>query len=82
MGISVEISLYPLIPAYKSTILDFLDRLCAYPELTVLTNNMSTRVFGQYDEVFPILQKEIKACFEQPETVVVVMKVIGKNLEE
>ena len=82
MGISVEISLYPLSPAYKPLILDFLDRLRTYPELTILTNNMSTRIFGVYDEVFPILQREIKICFEQPETVVVVMKVIGKNLEE
>jgi uncharacterized protein YqgV (UPF0045/DUF77 family) len=82
MGISVEISLYPLHPEYKPIILDFLDRLRAYPELTVLTNNMSTRVFGEYVTVFPILQREIQTCFERPETVVVVMKMIGKNLDE
>ncbi len=82
MGVSVEISMYPLQEQYKSIILAFLERLRAYESLTVITNNMSTRVFGDYDEVMSIISREMKISFERPDTIVVVMKVIGKNLEE
>jgi len=82
MGISVEISLYPLQESYKSIILDFINRIKSNPELTVLTNNMSTRIFGDYDVVMAYLKEELKTTFARPETVVVVMKMVGKNLEE
>lgn len=82
MGISVEISMYPMQADYKPIILDFLRRLRTYESLTVITNNMSTRIFGAYDEVMPILTAEMKTSFERPDAVVVVMKVVGKNLEE
>lgn len=80
MGVSVEISMYPLQEDYKPLILDFIARLRQHEQLTVMTNNMSTRVFGDYEIVMPILTQEMKAIFERPETVVVVMKVIGKDL--
>lgn len=82
MGISIEISLYPLQKSYKNIILDFLDRIRSYPTIKVITNNMSTRIFGDYDIVMPLLNKELKTTFARPETVVVVMKMVGKNLEE
>ncbi|MEM8524884.1 MAG: hypothetical protein AAGG68_09580 [Bacteroidota bacterium] len=82
MGISIEISLYPLQTSYKNIILDFLERIRQYDELTVMTNNMSTRIFGDYEVVMPLLNKELKTTFVRPETVVVVMKMVGKNLEE
>lgn len=82
MGVSVEMSMYPLLPDYKSLIIDFIQRLKSYPELKVISNNMSTRVFGDYDLVMPILMEEMKSSFQRPEAVVIVMKIIGKNLEE
>ena len=82
MGISVEISLYPLQESYKNIILDFLDRIKSYSSITVITNNMSTRIFGDYDTVMLLLSEELKTTFARPETVVVVMKMVGKNLEE
>lgn len=82
MGVSVEMSMYPLLPDYKLLIIDFIQRLKGYPELKVISNNMSTRVFGDYDVVMPILMEEMKFSLQRPETVVIVMKIIGKNLEE
>lgn len=82
MGVSIEISLYPLQESYKKVILDFLERIKFHPNIMVKTNNMSTRIFGDYDLVMPLLSKELKTTFARPETVVVVMKMVGKNLEE
>ena len=42
---------------------------------------MSSQIFGEYDEVMHLLQNELKIVFEQPEMVVAVMKIVGKNLE-
>ncbi|MEM9885773.1 MAG: YkoF family thiamine/hydroxymethylpyrimidine-binding protein [Bacteroidota bacterium] len=82
MGISVELSLYPLQSSYKNTILGFVDKIRAYEHLSVTTNAMSSQIFGDYDDVMQVLQKELKIVFEQPEMLVVVMKVVGKNLED
>jgi uncharacterized protein YqgV (UPF0045/DUF77 family) len=82
MGVSVEMSMYPLLPDYKPLIVDFIQRLKSYPELKTISNNMSTRVFGDYDVVMPILMEAMKISLQRPETIVVVMKIIGKNLEE
>ncbi|MEM6698307.1 MAG: YkoF family thiamine/hydroxymethylpyrimidine-binding protein [Bacteroidota bacterium] len=82
MGISIEISLYPLQESYKKIILEFVSRLKLHEQLTVKTNNMSTRIFGDYEVVMPLLSEELKTTFARPETVIVVMKMVGKNLEE
>ncbi|MEZ4949513.1 MAG: YkoF family thiamine/hydroxymethylpyrimidine-binding protein [Saprospiraceae bacterium] len=80
MRISVEISKYPLTPDYGNPILSFIERLKSYPELVVRSNTMSTQIFGEYEEVHSILQKEMKASFESPETVVMVMKFVNQDL--
>ncbi|MEM0992318.1 MAG: YkoF family thiamine/hydroxymethylpyrimidine-binding protein [Bacteroidota bacterium] len=81
MGISVELSLYPLHESYKNIILNFVDQLRTHEHLSIKTNSMSSQIFGDYEVVMSILQKELKQVFEQPEMVVAVMKVVGKNLE-
>lgn len=82
MGVSVEISMYPLSEAYKALILDFAERLRQRASIEVYTNNMSTRIFGQYDEVMPILTAELRQSFEQPNAIAVVMKIVNRNFEE
>ena len=49
MDIGVEISLYPLKKEFVPVIREFLDRLQKVPRLKVVTNSMSTQVFGPYD---------------------------------
>ena len=81
MEIGVEISLYPLNANYIPPIQDFIDRLNAGARFKVITNSMSTQVFGSYDDIFNVLVREIRKTFEaraaDNEKAVFVMKVLG-----
>lgn len=77
MDIGVEISLYPLNAEFIPPIQDFIDRLNLGPRLKVVTNSMSTQVFGRYEDVFNVLVREIRTTFENNDKAVFVMKVLG-----
>jgi uncharacterized protein YqgV (UPF0045/DUF77 family) len=77
MDIGVEISLYPLHQQYLSPIKDFIDRLNTDATLRVVTNSMSTQVFGDYDAVMQRLVRELRTSFEGNDKAVFVMKVLG-----
>jgi hypothetical protein len=77
LEIGVEISLYPLNAQFIPPIQDFIDRLNAGARFKVITNSMSTQVFGSYDDVFGVLVKEIRKTFETNAKAVFVMKVLG-----
>jgi hypothetical protein len=77
MNIGVEISLYPLRNEYIPPIRGFIDRLNADGRLKVLTNDMSTQVFGRYQDVMDALTREIGPTFERDGKAVFVMKVLG-----
>ena len=77
MDIGVEISLYPLHQQFIAPIQDFIDRLNADGRLRVVTNSMSTQVFGDYDVVMPILLRELRVTFAANAKAVFVMKVLG-----
>lgn len=77
MDIGVEVSLYPLDREFIPPIQDFIDRINAHPELKVVTNSLSTQVFGPYDAVMAALHREIRPTFEGNAKAVFVMKVIG-----
>ena len=80
MQLSVEISKYPLHEDYIPIIQDFIDRLNTYPSLTVITNTMSTQVFGDYDEVMKAITMEMKTSFVEDVKEVMVMKFINGDL--
>ena len=78
MDIGVEISLYPLDADYIPPIREFIDRLNAGGhDFKVVTNSLSTQVFGRYEEVFGALTRELRATFATNAKAVFVMKVIG-----
>jgi uncharacterized protein YqgV (UPF0045/DUF77 family) len=81
MDIGVELSLYPLSADFIPPIQDFIDRLNADGRLKVVTNSMSTQVFGPHDEVFDVLKRELRVTFEkrgqEAGKAVFVMKVLG-----
>jgi len=61
MKISIELSLYPLAEEqYKSEIWAFIKRLRQVDGLQVVTNGMSTQVFGDYDLAVDHVMREIK----------------------
>jgi uncharacterized protein YqgV (UPF0045/DUF77 family) len=77
MDIGVEISLYPINPDYIPPIKDFIERLNADNRLKVVTNSLSTEVFGPYDLVFETLTRELRTTFQTNDKAVFVMKVVG-----
>jgi uncharacterized protein YqgV (UPF0045/DUF77 family) len=81
MDIGVEISLYPLRSDFVPPIRAFIARLNDDPRLKVVTNSLSTQVFGAYEEVMEALRRELRTTFQSLEQgsdkAVFVMKVLG-----
>lgn len=77
MNIGVEISLYPLRDEFIPPIRGFIERLNADYRFKVVTNDMSTQIFGEYDEVMSALLREIRPTFERDGKSIFVMKVLG-----
>jgi len=75
MRAAVEISMYPLAGEYRPPIQDFIDRLNLYPELHVLTNTLSTQIWGNLGRVMAILADEMQRAAGGPQ-LVFVMKVL------
>ncbi len=82
MKLSVEISKYPLTEDdYVSAIQDFIDRINTYDGISVITNYMSTQLFGDYDVVMAALSSELKLSFEKYGTSIFVCKFIPGDLQ-
>lgn len=81
MDIGVEISLYPLAEHFAPAIHDFIARLAAADELKVVSGSLSTQVFGEYERVFEVLQRELRAALgeraAQGGKAVCVLKILG-----
>ena len=81
MELSVEISKYPLADDYIPAIKSFIDRLNQVEGLKVVTNTMSTQVFGDYDLVMDVLKQEMRLSYQQYGKAIFVCKFIGTNLD-
>jgi len=77
MDIGVEISLYPLTAEFIPPIEDFIRRLNRDGGLRIITNSMSTQIFGPYDVVMGRVVRELRGTFETSAKAVFVMKVLG-----
>jgi uncharacterized protein YqgV (UPF0045/DUF77 family) len=73
---AVEISMYPLAGDYRPLIQAFIDRLNTYPELEVLTNSLSTQIWGALDRVMAILADEMRRVATLGPQPIFVMKVL------
>ncbi|MDT0687986.1 thiamine-binding protein [Autumnicola psychrophila] len=81
MQISVELTLTPLQDNYEPAIIDFIKKLRA-SGLTIKENPLSTQVYGDYDEVMQLLNREIKAAFEAIERGLIHIKIVKSNLSD
>lgn len=83
MKISIELSLYPLaMDNFKDEIWAFIKRLRQVDGLNVVTNGMSTQVFGDYDLAVNNVMREIKQVHSTTNAAVFVCKFIsGDRLE-
>jgi uncharacterized protein YqgV (UPF0045/DUF77 family) len=77
MEVAVELSLYPLRNEFIPPIAAFIERLNTHADLKVVTNSMSTQVFGEYQHVMKTLALEIGRSLESTPKAVFVMKVLG-----
>ncbi|MET0280661.1 MAG: YkoF family thiamine/hydroxymethylpyrimidine-binding protein [Steroidobacteraceae bacterium] len=77
MEIAVEISLYPLHDEYIPFIKEFIARLNAHAGLHVITNHLSTQVFGDHDRIFEVLRQEMATSFAASGKAIFVTKFIG-----
>jgi len=80
MQLSVEISKYPLAHDYKGPIQAFIDQLAQQPGLHIITNTMSTQIFGDYDEVMQALQHCMRWSMQNYGKLVFVCKFIPGDL--
>ena len=81
MEISVELTLTPLQNSFEEPIIGFIRKLRS-SGLKVIENSLSTQVFGEYDEVMSILQKEIKEAFNNMDHGLLHMKVVKSDRSE
>lgn len=78
MQVSIEISLYPLAEEnFKKEIWGFIKKLRLVDGLNVVTNGMSTQVFGEYDLAVSHVMAEIKQVHQTVDAAVFVCKFIG-----
>jgi uncharacterized protein YqgV (UPF0045/DUF77 family) len=77
MEIGVEISLYPLHQQYLEPIKDFIARLNTDGALRIVTNSMSTQIFGEFDTLMQRLTREVRTSFESTQRAVFVLKILG-----
>jgi len=83
MDVSIEISLYPLAEEnFKKEIWGFIKKLRLVQGLKVVTNGMSTQVFGEYDLAVGHVMAEIKHVHESVDAAVFVCKFIGGDRSE
>lgn len=75
MEISVELTLTPLQDTFEEPIIGFIKRL-RDSGLKVLENPLSTHVYGEYDKVMAVLNKEIKEAFNEIDHGLLHMKVV------
>ncbi|CAB0150144.1 hypothetical protein PSI9734_00711 [Pseudidiomarina piscicola] len=80
MKLTVDISKYPLADNYIEPIKGFIEQLNQYQELHVITNTLSTQVFGDYEQVMAAVQDCIKWSFERYGKVVFVCKFLHGDL--
>lgn len=78
MQATLEMSYYPLGNAqYEIEILNFIEKLRDYPNITVETNGMSTQIFGEFHTLMHIVTQEIGETLHENEAIFVLK--IGKG---
>ncbi len=80
MKLSVDVSMYPLKDEYIPAIKDFIGRVNNHSGLQVITNTMSTQIFGDYDVVMDVMRDEMRRSFEEFGRAIFVCKFIDGDL--
>jgi uncharacterized protein YqgV (UPF0045/DUF77 family) len=79
MKISVDISMYPLQSAFEKPITAFIEALAKEQRVNIVRTELSTQIYGEYDVIMPLLEREIRAVFETIPQSVFVIKLVGED---
>jgi uncharacterized protein YqgV (UPF0045/DUF77 family) len=77
MDIGLEISLYPLQQQFRAPIHALIERLQSDGALRVVTNSMSTQIFGDYDRIMALLTRELRTALSNAPQAACVIKLFG-----
>lgn len=80
MKVTLEITMYPLTDGFKNEVKSFLKRLNQQPNIEVITNGVSTQVFGEYDDVMQGYNSALKPSMDSETPIAVVSKIINSHL--
>ena len=69
MKATIDISLYPLKSEYKDEIIYFIHQLKKDPKIKIDVNGMSTQIFGDYDYLLALMQREMKLILQKTKAV-------------
>jgi len=78
MNATIEISLYPLSEDYVKIVTDFILNVKKNKDIEVVTNGMSTQLFGDFTKIMNILTIEIPQVWNELPAIFVVK--IGNGL--
>lgn len=80
MQVSIDLSVYPLaLEQYKDEIWQFIHALNEIEQVKVVSNGMSTQVFGEYDYTIEHVMAEIKRFNQRVEQAVFIIKLIASD---
>lgn len=80
MKASVDISLYPLADEYIPAIKEFIERVQQYPEVAVVRTDLSTQLYGDYDQIMDLLKVEVRLSWEKFGKGIFVIKFLQDDL--
>lgn len=78
MKISVELTFSPLQDTFEAPIINFIKALRA-SGLTVKENPLSTQVYGDYQDVMKVLNKEMELAFDAVERGLMYLKIVKSD---
>ncbi len=81
MKITVDISLYPLDSNYVPAIKAFILRLRTFPGLEIVTNQLSTQLRGEFEQVTSAINTCIHESMSGDQKVVFVTRYLNSDLE-
>ena len=81
MKITVDISMYPLDSDFIPTIKAFILRLRTFPGLEIVTNQLSTQLRGEFDQVTAAINTCIHQSMSGEQKVVFITRYLNSDLE-
>ena len=81
MKITADISMYPLDSNYIPSIKTFILRLRTFPGLEIVTNQLSTQLRGEFDQVTTALNTCMRERMTGEQKVVFVTRYLNSDLE-